>query len=601
MQPASSVYSTETRSLKDESPAARAPALVQASPMSLPSFAAFNESTQNHVARISQSYTDAFAVGAGDGSTKQCSCAELTPMIQTASDAARKLGLALRRHVLELEEHRLLDQATGRSPPQVLQQVIDQLVSAELSLSRHGEAPRRSSLCTACKSSLDTEQSSLQHKRSAAGYIDAVEIKRLKYDRRSPPLPDVRRASSSSSTLRPIEVGQQMARSSAHSIRLLPSPSSIVHTETGYAPASRIGNSPSPPPTSHNTSSSLHNVSTTSAASQHIANLEHQLTLKSLSLQSLQAEHTNLLQKWHRERVKTQAIEKKCIASDSEINDLAARNDELLEQVKGLELQLASAEQRRDQQTQLTTQEKDQWGRMLEMSGRLQQKAQQDCQRLQEENARLIKTLTSVDVVYASGREQSVEEINKGHEEMPQEIDIAPKPSDQHRHHSAEVAMGIISSLNIRVSNLRVALERAQRQGEEVAQKCRDVDEQRQILAGIIARALNVEGMAEEPPQKHTEQSTSLEQAPHANTQLVASTKPSILLEQQDPGSADVESPFAKRRPERSSGAATIEALLAAGSGRSIPEADLGFEVIPTSSSPEDLLRALGPAPPVTA
>lgn len=66
-------------------------------------------------------------------------------------------------------------------------------------------------------------------------------------------------------------------------------------------------------------------------ASAHIADLQHQVTLKSLALQTLQSEYASLLQKLQRERVKSQAFEKKFSIADAEVTELNEKISDLTE------------------------------------------------------------------------------------------------------------------------------------------------------------------------------------------------------------------------------------------------------------------------------
>ena len=186
---------------------------------------------------------------------------------------------------------------------------------------------------------------------------------------------------------------QQSPSIYGRSLRPLPSPSSMA-----TAPQKTFWNGPTAPPGSSPTSAnqaptSIHNASTSAVASQHIAELQHQITLKSLGLQTLQSEYTSLLQKSQRDRLKSQALEKKATVADQEINELTARNEELAEQVKTLETQLEECEKKRETERSDAVREKDQWGRMLEMSGRLQAKNADDRQRLVHEKENLQQRL----------------------------------------------------------------------------------------------------------------------------------------------------------------------------------------------------------------
>lgn len=186
---------------------------------------------------------------------------------------------------------------------------------------------------------------------------------------------------------------QQSPSIYGRSLRPLPSPSSLATTSLKpfwNAPAAPPGSSPT---STSQAQTSIHTATTSTAASQHIADLQHQVTLKSLSLQTLQSEYTSLLQRSQRDRLKSQTFEKKATAADQEINELTTRNEELTEQVRTLETQLEECEKKRDMERSDAVREKDQWGRMLEMSSRLQAKNADDRQKLVQEKESLQQRL----------------------------------------------------------------------------------------------------------------------------------------------------------------------------------------------------------------
>jgi hypothetical protein len=186
---------------------------------------------------------------------------------------------------------------------------------------------------------------------------------------------------------------QQSPSAYGRSLRPLPSPSSLATASqkaSWNGPAARPGGSPT---SASQAPTSIHTAPTSTAASQHIAELQHQVTLKSLGMQTLQTEYTSLLQKSQRDRLKSQTFEKKAMAADQEINDLTARNEELFEQVRTLETQLEESERKRETDRSDAVREKEQWGRMLEMSGRLQAKGADDRQKLVQEKESLQQRL----------------------------------------------------------------------------------------------------------------------------------------------------------------------------------------------------------------
>ncbi|KAK5110909.1 hypothetical protein LTR62_005447 [Meristemomyces frigidus] len=167
--------------------------------------------------------------------------------------------------------------------------------------------------------------------------------------------------------------------------RAFPSPSSMVYPQptTTSLPAPTVN--PVSPASSYQAGVSNQPMTTDSATSAHIADLQHQVTLKSLALQSLQTEYSGLLQKLQREQVKSQSIEKKTTVSELEVNDLTGRNEELAEQVSALQTQLDDFERKRDGERADAGREKEQWSAMLDMSNRLQAKLTGERQSLASE------------------------------------------------------------------------------------------------------------------------------------------------------------------------------------------------------------------------
>lgn len=238
----------------------------------------------------------------------------------------------------------------------------------------------------------------------------------------------------------------------------------------------------------------------TSVASDYIADLQHQVTLKSLALQSLQAEHTNVLQKMHREGVKFQTIEKKSRVADQEINDLLSRNDELLEQTKELTSQVTELERRREEESQAVAREKEQYGRMLDMSGRLQRKAEEDRRHLQEENARLRGQLAWLEKDdkgrYAGDFKQPLAAHEEGASAMLQTEGGAPsslqraEPSSSSDRETLRYQITIIEQ-KAQAEQLRRALEDARQHMLDMSRKAQELHDQRHELTAGIEAVLN--------------------------------------------------------------------------------------------------------------
>ncbi|GAB1735135.1 hypothetical protein NU219Hw_g203t1 [Hortaea werneckii] len=391
--------------------------------------------------------------------------------------------------------------------------------------------------------------------------------------------------------------------SSGRGPRGLPSPSSLA-----YAPSV----APSlAPPTAQSTTSpipsyeqplSIHAASANSATSAHIADLQHQVTLKSLSLQTLQSEYASLLQKLQRERVKSQAIEKKTSVADNEVNELTGRNEELLEQVKTLEGRIEEVERKREQERSDAAREKEQWGRMLEMGTRLQARHADDRQKLMDEReelrnrvAALEGSQTDKDRVAGSTESSVVPSTEPSQAHSASKESPMPRETVSHKGTSAgfaensEVLKREVRSLKDQRDLLRSALVAVRTHNSTLQATLAEVSLQNRTIAEDIDKCLG------------REDAISAQREP-------CHSRPSSASGRDDPSFPTLNAPSSSDNavksaafPEKANQPGEVSSVLrdAATIGRAVSPgpAELGFSVEPSSSSPEDLIRALGPLP----
>lgn len=394
-------------------------------------------------------------------------------------------------------------------------------------------------------------------------------------------------------------------------LRALPSPSSLA-----YPPSA----APSlPPPTVHSVgspapsyqhSTSIHTASTSSATSAHIADLQHQVTLKSLSLQTLQSEYSTLLQKLQRERVKGQAIEKKTSVADNEVNELTGKNEELTEQVKALEIQVEESERKREAERAEAAREKEQWGRMLDMSGRLQAKSAEGRQKLVEERDQLLKRVTAYEEENKNrfGRwkgtmiaRTETPQVATG----PLESNSESSPTGFEGSNSGDVASlrQEVSALKASIEVLRVALYEAKQHNQDLSSKVAGVLQHSSSIDQAIDRALNNEGSAgpgdPESMEGPSVASPSVNALQAHNEDVSSGLVPRV--EATLPSSANAQNVPEPQAVCPTTAVTTPHSTLfsAASVGRAVSPgpAELGFHVQPSTSSPEELIKALGPLP----
>jgi hypothetical protein len=292
-----------------------------------------------------------------------------------------------------------------------------------------------------------------------------------------------------------------------------PSPSSMAATSHRASLSSYTVPPGRSSTTANQPATSIHTAPALTAASQHIADLQHQVTLKSLSLQTLQSEYTSLLQKFQKDRLKSQTTEKKTIAADQEVNELTMRNEELAEQVKSLNMQLEDCERKRETERSDAVREKEQWGRMLEMSGRLQAKSADDRQKLVQEKddlqqRLLIRENENEATINASKSGNSPDKIAPSTGQKAATTDTENKTTDE------QSAAHMISLqrdnhvLQTRTNMLRSTLERVEGQYASIMEKRREMLEQELAqIPGAIAAALQEDGAFPRPTDSRPDRS----------------------------------------------------------------------------------------------
>lgn len=140
------------------------------------------------------------------------------------------------------------------------------------------------------------------------------------------------------------------------SSRTLPSPSS-------YVPY---------PSSASSILSSYGDGSLSNAQASHLQDLQHQISTKTLALQTLQREHDQLLAAFSRSQIRCTTLDKKSQVSDHEINTLAEEKVRLQQQVEALETQVEELAAAKDEAQRRLAADGAQWKRIMAMSSQLQ-------------------------------------------------------------------------------------------------------------------------------------------------------------------------------------------------------------------------------------
>ncbi|OQO01018.1 hypothetical protein B0A48_13261 [Cryoendolithus antarcticus] len=590
---------------------------LSSAPMALPSFASLHEATQRDAVSDDKSGLDAMA------DRSRCdNCLKAEPLVKDAVIAVAELHDAVQEHCSRssLQRPEVPDDASLRT----FQWIIDNLRYAKSDLL---EARRETARCPDLPL---TSQDSKSRKRPAE-FADSLDIPLAKRyravsmgdaQRSLPSIQTFAREQSSYAEHYSKESGRPDYSSPPNDSlpasayprhpsptypsqwhQPPPSPMSLAYAPS-VGPALTVTSAQSShSPTSPHHLPSLLGSSTSSAASQHIADLQHQITLKSLSLQTLQGEYSSMLQKFQRERVKNQAIEKKASVAEQEINDLTTRNDDLADQVKSLETSLTESEKKRDSERADIGKEREQWGRMLDLGGRLQAKNAIDRQRLFEQVIRLEQRLQSGDE--GSGRSQSGRQspdfrtvqgasssvtatmTSAGGFGLSRVIATDESPNV----HGFVVMAAQRENLNLkaRIDVLRFALEELSRQSLLLQAQEREATSARAKMDEAVQRALNEDDAM---------------QRPHGGAPIRLRAKASAAS---SPRLSTISEPRSRSASDAARAAGTSRLIMAdlpsaEEMGRmtrveSPSAADLGITDRAASASPEELMKALGPAP----
>ncbi|KIX05381.1 uncharacterized protein Z518_06253 [Rhinocladiella mackenziei CBS 650.93] len=218
------------------------------------------------------------------------------------------------------------------------------------------------------------------------------EMKRnLPYEQMPPGTGQSPHPSSSSSVFGSIQSPMQSQPSS----RTLPSPPGAQFPRTGGSGSAQY---------SPTTTQSAHN--------SHLQDLQHQISTKTLALQTLQREHDQLLAAFSRSQIRCTALDKKSQVSDHEISTLTEEKIRLQQQVESLEAQVQDLIKSRDEVHQQSTADGAQWRQIMAMSSQLQLKGADEARRFKLERESWEHERISL--------HRRIEELESGKEILPE-------------------------------------------------------------------------------------------------------------------------------------------------------------------------------------
>jgi hypothetical protein len=230
-----------------------------------------------------------------------------------------------------------------------------------------------------------------------------------------------------------------------------------------------------------------------------MSELQHQVTLKTSSLQNLTANHAVLSESLQSEKLRCKAIERKLENASRESQELLSRNQELVEQLQELELQLNELIRKRESEQVNSALEKKQWGRMLEMESRLQTKSAEERQKLVEQISALARQVATREDWDPQHIDHVRPELSATHH--------APSTNVQHSQASSEARSSITTtnddSMKLEfarqdrlVTQLISALNEVTQRSSDLGDKARQLVEQSSEIRSISAAAATMESSA---------------------------------------------------------------------------------------------------------
>jgi outer membrane murein-binding lipoprotein Lpp len=206
----------------------------------------------------------------------------------------------------------------------------------------------------------------------------------------------------------------------------------------------------------------------------HLHALQHEISLKTLALQTLQHEQTTLLQTLERQRTKSLTLEHKARVRDVEINTLSDEKDKLVGHVSTLNTQVEELQQSRDEARHQLVANGAQYMRIMEMANRLQAQGAADAKTWDTEKSALerrIRLLAGATEHSSLGESESISTTSNSSSSQTETITVL----------RAEVVR-----LRARMQSLELAMHGVRRESRAVKEAARRIVETSGILEGLV-------------------------------------------------------------------------------------------------------------------
>jgi chromosome segregation ATPase len=142
--------------------------------------------------------------------------------------------------------------------------------------------------------------------------------------------------------------------------------------------------------------------------SAELQDLQHQVSLRTSELRTLQREHDALLQKFERQKGKCAMMEKKLEFSDVEMDSLRDVKEKLSVQVSTMECQIEDLQQSRDEARRQLVANGAQYMQIMEMANRLQTQSTEAKRKWETEKAGLEQRIRVLEEAMVTGTERPI-------------------------------------------------------------------------------------------------------------------------------------------------------------------------------------------------
>jgi hypothetical protein len=302
---------------------------------------------------------------------------------------------------------------------------------------------------------------------------------------------DEHRRNSYAADMIPARNSPHHSTSSSGSVYMPPQSPQHMHTTTLPSPASLNCATPhSLPSISPSTTTSIQPL----AQSGNQQDLQHQISVKTLEVQTLQRKYDNILQELEQQKARCATLEKNVEVSHVENISLANGKEKLQTQLVTIEGQVEELQQSRDEARRQLVANGAQYMRIIEMANRLQFQSSENKRRWEGERTELEQRIRLLEEAMVTGTEQPTPTPTPDAEHQS---NIGPVPTATSLSSQAErinVLRAEVHRLRFRIQTLETALQDMRRESVSIQTAAQQLVESDGRLEAIAQSAVGTGG-----------------------------------------------------------------------------------------------------------